>query len=1292
MVLGLGKGLVFAFLICGFGLWGSTREVKAAQDPPKAHLLTVSTQPDGARVYANKSPFCAATPCTKSMRSGTYHLDIELENHQNATIDVELRQDRSVSMELVSDGAYYDIITYPPAILLQLDNEKPSHSPLKQRRLKMGEHRVDLIDRCFVSDSLKFRVSPPLPQTIELFTQKQFTALHIKARDKKGNDVKADVFIDGKNVGQTFDPLSTELCSSNIQINHPEHGTYQGRLNLATQESTELEITLFEPQTWQKFLSQAKSDAVACENSDILACYRLAQAYRRGEGLAQDHAQSWKLFNKACEGGHMPSCNQAGYFMDHGMGVDENPKEAFAYYEKACHGGIMEGCNNQGAMYEQGRGVIRSADEAVPLYRRACYADDMPACNNLGRAYALGAGAPIDYEKSHEFYEKSCKGSYAQGCRNLGWLYSQGLGVSKSIEKAGDYYSLACESGLPVACHLQARIENVEPSTSTQAGLKHQEHIFILEKKACDAGYGPSCRNLGKRYEYATAIDQDLPQARKLYRRSCTQNDPEGCHLLGLLYSKGLGVTQDENHAQTLFEKACGKDFAPACREQAWSTYNIRATPKETLKLLGKACEGKDAIACNQLALSHIHANENSEKVSQGAGQAALLLRRACLLKDTTSCSNLAQLYEKGHGLRRDSHKAKLLYEYTCHRNSAESCNNLGLLLNEQKLKPDASTEADSFFLKACRLGSGEACHNLALSLEENSYGERSSAYIVPLYTQACDSDIAPACFNLAQKLRGAPAHDAEKITQHYQKACRLGHAGACINAAKSLESPFPKDDTSQEVENSYARACELGEPQGCAQLAYARIRAGGNTDSRISEIKDLLQKACQRGTLNACVNAAVYQQQTSGADPKAQGHQSNSQDTFARACQKGIREACVNEGQEHEVIATADAFNAAAKAYTQACTLGSVKGCRYLGDLMQTPSNPNKKVSLAQQAYAKACRMKDAKGCYQAGLLKETNVPKSYLKAAQWYFMGCELNEGQACTNLGRLYEKGRGLTQENSRARQLYEKGCKLNDSEGCNNLGQFIENVDKTRQRFLKVHTLYAKACHSKSSSIACFNLSRLLLAKGLSRPIARKIQKRLQKDCEAGRGESCLGLALAYDSKQTNRAKKSTPLYIKACILGFPESCYNAGMNYERGWSIQKDKAQAIVYYKKACLGGYAKKACNQWGNLLAQSASTEEVQKEAFSLYSRGCEAGDYRACTNLGVALIKGRGQDTDDTRGVQLLQQSCEQGETNACAHWGFALREGIGAQQDKIKGQSILKEACRKKETWACKRAREQ
>ncbi len=122
-----------------------------------------------------------------------------------------------------------------------------------------------------------------------------------------------------------------------------------------------------------------------------------------------------------------------------------------------------------------------------------------------------------------------------------------------------------------------------------------------------------------------------------------------------------------------------------------------------------------------------------------------------------------------------------------------------------------------------------------------------------------------------------------------------------------------------------------------------------------------------------------------------------------------------------------------------------------YIKEALNAKDDHNK----LAQIYEDACdKEKKASGCYNLAVLYsrgDGNVKKDEAKAAMLYEKACDQNFSMACSNLGYVYEKGKGVEKDLAKAVKLYEKAC--SDNEGCTELGLLYANgtgVEKDLKR--------------------------------------------------------------------------------------------------------------------------------------------------------------------------------------------------------------------------------------------------
>ena len=108
-----------------------------------------------------------------------------------------------------------------------------------------------------------------------------------------------------------------------------------------------------------------------------------------------------------------------------------------------------------------------------------------------------------------------------------------------------------------------------------------------------------------------------------------------------------------------------------------------------------------------------------------------------------------------------------------------------------------------------------------------------------------------------------------------------------------------------------------------------------------------------------------------------------------------------------------------------------------YIKEALSAKDDHNK----LAQIYEDACdKEKKASGCYNLAVLYsrgDGNVKKDEAKAAMLYEKACDQNFSMACSNLGYVYEKGKGVKEDVEKAREIFTKSCKNGLKEACENL---------------------------------------------------------------------------------------------------------------------------------------------------------------------------------------------------------------------------------------------------------------
>ena len=84
-----------------------------------------------------------------------------------------------------------------------------------------------------------------------------------------------------------------------------------------------------------------------------------------------------------------------------------------------------------------------------------------------------------------------------------------------------------------------------------------------------------------------------------------------------------------------------------------------------------------------------------------------------------------------------------------------------------------------------------------------------------------------------------------------------------------------------------------------------------------------------------------------------------------------------------------------------------------------------------------KACDLNNGEACNNLGTIYMIGLggtKKDYHKSIKYHRKACNLNDGAGCAGLGSKYEHGWGVKKDYSKAKKYYRKACDLNMAVGC------------------------------------------------------------------------------------------------------------------------------------------------------------------------------------------------------------------------------------------------------------------
>ena len=220
---------------------------------------------------------------------------------------------------------------------------------------------------------------------------------------------------------------------------------------------------------------------------------------------------------------------------------------------------------------------------------------DPQAQLELGRRYERGEGVSQDYVKAAAWYQQSADAGNPEAQVALGGLYEHGRGVPAEARTALKWYLKAAGQAFP------------------GARLRH-ESLDAKERRA-SAQF-----SMGRRFEEADGVDQNLADAEYWYRLAADQGYSSAQFRLGTMCSVGLGLDRDI---------------------------------EEAIRWLTLAAQAGDTRA--EYAVGNLYDTEDSIR---DAASAFAWYKRAAVKGHKDAQRRLAQLLARGLGVKQDAQEA----------------------------------------------------------------------------------------------------------------------------------------------------------------------------------------------------------------------------------------------------------------------------------------------------------------------------------------------------------------------------------------------------------------------------------------------------------------------------------------------------------------------------------------------------------------------------------------------------------------------------------------------------------
>jgi TPR repeat protein/tRNA A-37 threonylcarbamoyl transferase component Bud32 len=237
------------------------------------------------------------------------------------------------------------------------------------------------------------------------------------------------------------------------------------------------------------------------------------------------------------------------------------------------------------------------------------------------------------------------------------------------------------------------------------------------------------------------------------------------------------------------------------------------------------------------------------------------------------------------------------------------------------------------------------------------------------------------------------------------------------------------------------------------------------------------------------------------------------------------------------------------------------------------------------------------------------------YEKAFAYYSKAAERGHAGAQFNVGRMYDRGQGVSQNDDQAADWYRRAARQGYAAAQFRLGMMCYEG-----------RLYYKGRGAENDDRQAADWYRRAARQGYAA------------------AQNNLGMMYRNGEGVERDDKQAVEWYRRAVEQGYAEAQFNLGWMYANGRGVEQNDRQAADWYRRAAEQGHAEARCNL-GAMYRDGQGVEQDDRQAAEWYRRAAEQGHAYAQFNLSVMYANGRGVERDDKQAVEWYRRAVGQG-----------------------------------------------
>jgi len=322
----------------------------------------------------------------------------------------------------------------------------------------------------------------------------------------------------------------------------------------------------------------------------------------------------------------------------------------------------------------------------------------------------------------------------------------------------------------------------------------------------------------------------------------------------------------------------------------------------------------------------------------------------------------------------------------------------------------------------------------------------------------------------------------------------------------------------------------------------------------------------------------------------------------------------------------------------------------------MAIPDTDNANISLGIDDLIISAQSGDAKSQYQLGRLYDEGdgIEEDNEKAVDWYRKSAEQGYAKAQGHLSEMYFMGEGVQEDNEKAVFWARESASQGDALGQNNVGWMYDEGRGVAEDNSKAIEWYRKSAQ-QGLAVGQVNLGRMYyFGEGVEEDDERALYwARKAADQNNAVAQNNIGIHYENGHGVTLDVSKALEWFKKAADQGDSSGQINLGKAYFEGSGVPEDNEQALYWFRKAASQDEPE-AQYLIGLMFDDGHGVAEDNSTAVQWYRKAADQGYGDALNNLAVMYDEGDGVVKDLKLAEQLYIEAAEAGNDTALNNLG--------------------------------------